>query len=322
MRNIKLLTFILVAFITNQSWGQQETSITNYWSHMNLFNPAYVGSDNMINFKSTIRNQWSGISESPVTQMVSYSKPFGDKVGLGLSIVNDKVFVENSTYVGIDFSYKLTVSDKALLYFGLKAAANFYSINTSTLDYYSSQGNNFFDPSLFNIDQFDPNIGLGFLLKREKWFLSLSVPRMLSTERASSKDNGNGISTTVGTSKPHLYVSSGYEFNLKNPKWSLSPSFLLRSVKDVPVAFDSNLLVSYMDKVDLSFTYGNSKTYAVTFGIDFADKYRVGYSYETSSRSLLSTEWNSSELFLAYSIPYVNRRNIKQTTVDDIIIEE
>ena len=43
---------------------------------------------------------------------------------------------------------------------------------------------------------------------------------------------------------------------------------------------------------------------------------------ETSSRSLLSTEWNSSELFLAYSIPYVNKRNIEQTTVDDIIIEE
>jgi type IX secretion system PorP/SprF family membrane protein len=322
MRNIKFLTFILVAFITNQSWGQQETSITNYWSHMNLFNPAYVGSDNMINFKSTIRNQWSGISESPVTQMFSYSKPFGDKVGLGLSIVNDKVFVENSTYVGIDFSYKLTVSDNTLLYFGLKAAANFYSVNAQSIYTIGAGGVNTFDNSLFNIDQFDPNIGLGFLLKREKWFLSLSVPRMLSTERASTEDNGIGISTTVGTSKPHLYVSSGYKFNLKNPKWSLSPSVLLRSVKDVPVAFDSNLLVSYNDKFDLSFTYGNSKTYAITFGLDFADKYRIGYSYETSSRSLLSTEWNSSELFLAYSIPYVNKRNIKQTPVDDIIIEE
>jgi type IX secretion system PorP/SprF family membrane protein len=321
MGNIKFLTFILVISITNQSWGQQETSITNYWSHMNLFNPAYVGSDNMVNFKSTIRNQWSGISESPVTQMFSYSKPFSDKVGLGLSIVNDKVFVENSTYVGIDFSYKLRVSDKALLYFGLKAAANFYSVNASSVYTIGAGGVNTFDNSLFNIDQFDPNIGLGFLLKREKWFLSLSVPRMLSTERASTEDNGVGISTTVGTSKPHLYVSSGYDFDLKNPKWSLTPSFLLRTVKDAPVAFDSNLLVSYNDKVDLSFTYGNSKTYAVTFGLDFADKYRVGYSYETSSRSLLSTEWNSSELFLAYSIPYVNKRNLKETTVEDILEE-
>tara|TARA_B100001093_G_scaffold286721_1_gene273906 strand:- start:193 stop:1149 length:957 start_codon:yes stop_codon:yes gene_type:complete len=318
MRNIKFLTFILVTFITNQSWGQQETSITNYWSHMNLFNPAYVGSDNMVNFKSTIRNQWSGISESPVTQMFSYSKPFGDKVGLGLSIVNDKVFIENSTYVGIDFSYKLRVSDKALLYFGLKAAANFYSVNASLINTYSELGFNFPDSNLINLDQFDPNIGLGFLLKREKWFLSLSIPRMLSTERASSE----GVTTTVGTSKPHLYFSSGYNFNLKNPKWSLTPSFLLRTVKDVPAVLDSNLLVSYMDKVDLSFTYGSTKTYAFTLGIDFADKYRVGYSYETSSRSLLSTEWNSSELFLAYSIPYVNKRNIEQTTVDDIIIEE
>ena len=319
MRNIKFLTLIFAIFIANQCVGQQETSITNYWSHMNLINPAYAGSDNMVSFKSTLRNQWSGISESPVTQMASFSKPFGDKVGLGLSIVNDKVFVENSTYIGIDFSYKLRLSEKALLIFGLKAAGNFYSVNSSSVYTIGANGDNTFDPSLFNIDQFDPNIGLGFLLKRDEWFLSVSIPRMLSTERAAVESNGVGIATTVGTSKPHLYLSSGYKFNLKNPKWSLTPSFLLRNVKDVPVAFDSNLLVSYNDKMDLSFTYGNSKTYAVTFGLEFSEKYRIGYSYETSSRSLLSTEWNSSEIFLSYSIPYVNKKKDLEQITDDVI---
>ena len=322
MRNIKILILIFAIFVANQSWGQQETSITNYWSHMNLFNPAYVGSDNEVSFKSTIRNQWSGISESPLTQMFSFSKPFGEKVGLGLSIVNDKVFIENSTYIGIDFSYKLQISEKSLLYFGLKAAGNFYSVNASSVYTIGAGGINTFDPNLFNVDQFDPNIGLGFLLKRNRWFLSLSVPRMLSTERAAVESNGVGIATTVGTSKPHLYVSSGYDIILKNPNWSLTPSFLLRSVKDVPVAFDSNLLVSYNDKMDLSFTYGNSKTYAVTFGLEFSGKYRIGYSYETSSRSLLSTEWNSSELFLSYSIPYVNKRNSDETVDENLIIED
>ena len=319
MRNIKILTLIFAIFIAIQGWGQQETSITNYWSHMNLFNPAYVGSDNMVSFKSTLRNQWSGISESPVTQMFSYSKPFSDKVGLGLSIVNDKVFVENSTYIGIDFSYKLQVSEKSLLYFGLKAAGNFYSVNASSVYTIGAGGVNTFDPSLFNIDQFDPNIGLGFLYKRSECFVSLSIPRMLSTERAAVESNGVGIATTVGTSKPHMYVSSGYKFNLKNPKWALVPSFLLRTVKDAPVAFDSNLLVSYNDRMDLSFTYGNSKTYALTFGLEFSDKYKIGYSYETSSRSLLSTEWNSSELFLSYSIPYVSKKDKLQMTDDEIL---
>ena len=116
-------------------------------------------------------------------------------------------------------------------------------------------------------------------------------------------------------------MSPGYKFNLKNPKWALVPSFLLRTVKDTPVAFDSNLLVSYNDRMDLSFTYGNSKTYAVTFGLEFSDKYKIGYSYETSSRSLLSTEWNSSELFLSYSIPYVSKKD-KLQMADDEILED
>jgi hypothetical protein len=93
----------------------------------------------------------------------------------------------------------------------------------------------------------------------------------------------------------------------------------LRNVKDVPVAFDTNLLVSYNDKMDLSFTYGNSKTYAITFGLEFSEKYRIGYSYETSSRSLLSTEWNSSEIFLSYSIPYVNKKKDLEQITDDVI---
>ena len=99
-------------------------------------------------------------------------------------------------------------------------------------------------------------------------------------------------------------MSSGYDIRFSTPKWVLSPSFLLRSVENVPIAFDSNLLVKYNNKMSLAFTYGNTKTYAFTFGIDLYDKFSVGYSYQTSSRALLSTEWNSSELYLAYSIPY------------------
>jgi len=111
MRNIKILILIFAIFIANQSWGQQETSITNYWSHMNLFNPAYVGSDNEVSFKSTIRNQWSGISESPLTQMFSFSKPFGEKVGLGLSIVSKIINDHNGKieFIPLDEGAKIKI---------------------------------------------------------------------------------------------------------------------------------------------------------------------------------------------------------------------
>ncbi len=308
MRNIKyLFSLVLVLFLFTNSFGQQETTITNYWSHMNIINPAYAGSDNNINWKSTLRNQWSGIADAPETQMFSFSSPLGKNVGMGMSIVNDKVFIENSTYVAFDFSYKLKVSERANLYFGLKAAAQFFSINPASLETFNVIG----DPSLSNIDNSYPNLGIGFLLKRENWYLSVSTPRMLNTERVSMEQEV----ATMATDKPHLYVSSGYQFDLKN-NWSITPSFLLSTVKDVPVLYDFNLLASYDELLSLGFTYRNTKTYAGILSFKVSNNFTVGYAYETSSRTILSNEWNSSEIFLGYTVPFKNRRG--QEIDDDI----
>ena len=117
MRNIKyLFSLVLMLFFFSNSWSQQETTISNYWSHMNIINPAYAGSDNMVHWKSTLRNQWSGIADAPETQMFSFSSPLGKNVGMGMSIVSDKVFIESNSYVAFDFSYKLRVSEKAIYF--------------------------------------------------------------------------------------------------------------------------------------------------------------------------------------------------------------
>ena len=311
MKNIKYLIITLVVCIVQNGYGQQETTITNYWSHMNLINPAYVGSDNMVNFKSTLRQQWIGIPESPVSQMFSYSQPLGKQVGIGMSIINDKVDIEKSTYIAIDFSYKLRISEKSLLYFGLKAGGNFYSANGSLKYTIGESGLTSFDPFLVNINNTDPNIGIGFLLKQPKWYFSISVPRLLSTERYELE----AISTSA-TARPHLYISTGYDIKLSSPQWAITPSVMLRSVKNSPVVLDTNVLVAYNDKMDLGLTYRNNQTYAVTFAIDFRKKFRFGYSYETSSKPMLGSQWTSNELFLSYSIPYKSKKSIDDPSIN------
>jgi len=309
MRNIKyLFSLVLMLFFFSNSWSQQETTISNYWSHMNIINPAYAGSDNMVHWKSTLRNQWSGIADAPETQMFSFSSPLGKNVGMGMSIVSDKVFIESNSYVAFDFSYKLRVSEKANLFFGLKAGAQFYSVNANNLETFNIVG----DPSLGNIDNSYPNVGLGFLLKRQNWYLSVSAPRILNTERVSIEQE----LATMATDKPHMYISSGYKFNLKDD-WSLTPSFLISTVEDVPILYDFNLLTSYDDVFSLGITYRNTKTYAAIVSVNVSENFRVGYAYETSSRTILSNEWNSSEIFLGYSIPFKNRRG--QVVTDETL---
>ena len=74
---------------------------------MNLINPAYAGSEGSHVFSMTSRNQWNTIDDSPKTTGFSYSMATSKNVGLGVSIISDKIFIENQTMLTIDFSYKL-----------------------------------------------------------------------------------------------------------------------------------------------------------------------------------------------------------------------
>jgi len=64
---------------------------------MNVINPAYAGADGNTSLTSSFRSQWISVKDAPETQSFFYAQPIGDKIGVGLSLVNDQVFVENQT---------------------------------------------------------------------------------------------------------------------------------------------------------------------------------------------------------------------------------
>lgn len=45
---------------------------------------------------STIRQQWTGIKDAPQTQAVSFGTSVGSNLGLGVSMVYDKTFIEKT----------------------------------------------------------------------------------------------------------------------------------------------------------------------------------------------------------------------------------
>ena len=95
-----LLLFVLPLF----GYGQQESYYSLYRYNMNVINPAFAGADasNMLSFTS--RSQWASVQDAPRTLAFAYSSARENNVGLGLSLVSDKVFVEQQTFAYIDFS--------------------------------------------------------------------------------------------------------------------------------------------------------------------------------------------------------------------------
>ena len=243
---MKRIVFYLLIFCASTVLAQQESTIGFYQNHLNLVNPAYNSVDGKTYFKAGVRSQWSGVGEAPETQMFSFMTPVHDKIGLGISVVNDQIFIEKQTFVSVDFSYKVQLNESHALYMGVKAGANNYRVNTAGLNTYNIVQ----DPSLGDISQLNPNVGVGFYLQHENYFVTLSTPRLLNTERAKNEDGF----ATVATDRVHYYLGAGYDFGL-GESFSLQPTFLMRYVDGAPVSTDITAKAVYQEKYQLGVNY-------------------------------------------------------------------
>lgn len=293
MKNIKNTILGVILLGCSALFSQQEGVVTNYMYHMNAFNPAYVGVDGETVITSTFRQQWTGIEDAPSAQLVSFGTTLGNNLGMGVSILNRQTFVEKQTFTAIDFSYRLKISEKADLYMGLKAGGNFYSVNTEGLMTYNQMA----DPNISSISNFNPNIGIGALLKVDKWHFSLAAPRMLSTDRA---DNEGGL-VTLAKARPHMYTVVGYDFLLNQlNKISLKPSALLRYVNGAPVSLDINTMLSFDNDFEIGATYRTDSAFAGLINFSIKKRLLLGYAYEVSTRKQLADIGNTNELLLRF----------------------
>ena len=162
-RYINKFIVLFLIFTGTTLYAQQQNSYTFYRQNMNIVNPAYAGADGHTTFAGIFRSQWSGVKNAPEAQAFSFGTYAGKNVGVGLSVENDRTFVEQQTFVTADFSYRLPMNEQLDLFLGLKAGGNFYNVNTSELETWNYD----LDPSLVGLSRFNPNVGVGAYLKHE-----------------------------------------------------------------------------------------------------------------------------------------------------------
>lgn len=294
MKKIYYIIALALVLVSNLAIAQQESAVAFYRQHMNLVNPAYAGVDSLTVASSTLRKQWVGVANAPETQAISFGTPLGKNLGIGISVIHDKNFVEKQTNVSVDFSYKLKMSETANVYFGIKAGGNSYNINTLGLQNFNIVA----DPALGSISTFNPNVGVGALYKEGPMYFSLSIPRLLNTKRAT---NDLGYAS-VATATPHVYLSTGYDFSLKGDFsfLILKPSMMLRYVNGAPVSVDFTTMLQIDKNFEIGGTYRTDKAYAAMGLIHLGKGFRFGFAYEMSTRPTLAAARNTNEILLQY----------------------
>ena len=108
--------------------AQQDPHYTQYMYNMSVMNPAYAGSKDNLSLGLLHREQWIELEDAPVTSTFFGHSPVGKNVGLGLSVISDKIGpVEENNIYG-DFSYTLNLGGEHKLAFGLKAGITLHNV--------------------------------------------------------------------------------------------------------------------------------------------------------------------------------------------------
>ena len=122
----KLFSFVLM-FTAIVSFAQQDAQFTQYMYNTININPAYAGSRGALSIFALHRTQWVGLDGAPVTNAVSMNTPLnGSNLGLGVSIINDKIGPTHENTISADLSYTIPTSETFKLSFGIKATANIW----------------------------------------------------------------------------------------------------------------------------------------------------------------------------------------------------
>ncbi|WP_028890686.1 type IX secretion system membrane protein PorP/SprF [Tenacibaculum sp. 47A_GOM-205m] len=302
--NNKLLHAVVVLFFTTvlTVQSQQLPQFTQYMYNTISINPAYAGSREVLSIVGLHRSQWAGLDRAPETQTLSIHTPLrNDKIGLGLSFINDQLGYENFTYLYGDFSYTIRLNEEVKLAFGLKAGFTQYNIDNALI---AAEGS---DPGISGIqNRWEPNIGSGLLLHTNKWYVGLSAPRLLNIDHNDLVVNGINYGVIDRVS---YYLTGGYVFDLsENVKFK--PATLVKATNGAPLSYDITANFLFNEKFWLGGSYRlNEYTGALGALVDFqvSRQFRIGYAYEHPLSDINQYSNGTHEVLLMFELHKVNR---------------
>ncbi|ARV08720.1 hypothetical protein BTO05_03355 [Winogradskyella sp. PC-19] len=293
MKLNKFYGIVFMLLLTSVTFAQQLPQFTQYMFNTISINPAYAGSRETLSVIGLHRSQWVGLEGGPQTQTLSIHAPLrNEKVGLGLSVINDELGFENFQYVYGDFSYTITTGLNSKLAFGIKGGVTAYNLDG---DFVLSEAN---DPVIFGFeDRLDFNVGAGVYWHSDRWYLGLSAPRILNND----KIEANGFEALDRVS---YYFTGGYVFDLSD-NIKLKPSALLKATNGAPLSFDISANFLFNEKFWIGGGYRINEQAAALGGIvDFqvSKQLRIGYAYEYPLSDIRPFTSGTHEVLLMFEI--------------------
>jgi type IX secretion system PorP/SprF family membrane protein len=240
---------------------------------------------------------------APMTQTITAHTPFKrDNIGIGLSVMNDRLGPINNTSLYFDFAYRLKLDEKSTLSMGMKAGLNFLNAKLNQLNL-DEQNDQSFQNAGASVA---PNFGFGLYYSRDRLFAGISSPRLLQNNLKP------GAQPTIALrEKRHYFIIAGYQFKI-NEQLEMKPATLIKLTAGAPVQMDLTASFIWKNFLHLGAMFRTGDAFGVLAGYNITDQLLLSYSFDWSYRfQTVRYNGGSHEIMLRYDFIIVAPQKIR-----------
>lgn len=301
----KLLIIITVLFAGIGARAQYDAMFTQYMFNEMFINPGYTGSKEAMSVNLLHRQQWVSFPGRPITTTFSLHGPLmNNKMGLGLSVLNEQIGKLSRNMAYLNYAYRLKVAENGNLAFGLMGGIHQQVNKLSELkanesgDVQVSQNT----PSIIS-----PNFGFGIYYSTRTFYAGVSIPRMIDDSYMFDQSGGLVKNNKFNAAKFHYYLTIGNVFEISE-ELKIKPQAMVKMVQNAPMQYDINVNFLIKNKIWAGASYRSSNDISAILGLQVNPQFIVSYAYDYSLSKIQKYSQGSHEIALGYLFSYKQRK--------------
>lgn len=275
MRKIYVTLFLIGLIGQSFNAMAQQTRLSSlYKENRFLINPSNAGYGEGLMGYINYRNQWTGVTGSPTTGLVSLHTPLGKNTNVGTNLVYDKTNFVTTVNAKLAYAHDIKLATDHQLTLGVGLGINHTQLDFSDAvvedptDIILANGN-------VNSTTFDMDAGLRYSWKGllEIGIAAPHVIESLAEIRAQEREFTYDLSR-------HFSAYVGYDFWIKKD-WLIAPSAMVRWLPyKTNLSYDGTVKFGYKEIVWAAFTWRAETGPVAGIGFKIADKFILGYAYD------------------------------------------
>jgi len=260
-----------------------------------FYNPAMAGIDNETRLFVNYRQQWAGFTNAPETFLLGIEGRFNEKMAAALTLHNDITDIYGQLGGYAYYSYKIKLHKNHTLYLGLSAG-----LKQNRIYFDKIKAN---DPTEVSIlenteatTRFDAGAGLAYNFKN----LTVQISALQITNQGYKYQLQSEFKSYDYQLIDHLFISTGYKIETKNPELTFIPEISARNMQGIPLQFGGSLTTEYTRLISLTLGYRQSYNFFAAINFNINQNISFAYAYERPGRDFRGLSYGSHEIMIAY----------------------